>query len=65
MRGTRQRGGLDKGFYGIPRRNNVIQENRLVEIMLSFRMNPNSHRSKMLSFAKSIIYHKYNDILKQ
>ncbi len=52
-------------YHNIPKRHNVIQENRLVEIMLSFRINPNSLRSKILSFCKYIIYHKYNDILKQ
>ena len=52
-------------YHGIPKCQNEIQQNRLVEVMLSFSVQPNAYRSNLLSFAKKVIYHKYKDILKE
>ena len=38
--------------YSLPKKQNPIQKNRLVEVMQSFRMTPNSHRMRLLSQSK-------------
>lgn len=52
-------------YHHIPKRENPIQKNRLVEVFHSFQITPNVKRMKVLGAAKNVIYHRYKDILQE
>lgn len=53
------------GEFSLPKKQRPQQKDRLVEIMLGFKVIPNVRRFKVLNFAKRVIYHDFDQILKK